>query len=490
MPKLEGREPTLFVKEVDTDLLCAICMGVMVNPYDTVCNHTFCYGCLNEALKLKESCAECRTKLSQSDIKPTNFRFKSMLSKLHTYCDNRKLESGNSSASLKVCEWSGEWGNLQSHLENECSLTVIKCKFSCEKSIQRYLLVEHEEVCEYRPTSCIYCKKALLIKDVNQHTLECELCPIVCSCGSSVLPDRIKEHEKNECLNREVSCRFIRFGCSKSVKFKDWKTHIEQDKGKHLLLLAIKLEEIQESEQNLKKEVQTLKDALLIKEINEKKMANQITTLHLNLQSLMNSQRPPGFIIANANVNNNGNNAPNIPQPHPTDPTQPMQGIPLQQAQLSFNVQIPNQIPNNNNTTTTSQTSPSEQNSNTQPNTFTPIMVPMPPFPNFKQFAIPQTIQVNGPPQAYQQQQQQQQRQPQPQPQTQTHAQQQSNSENLANSMQGMNINPQNPGQHPMVSQPIFFPFPVVPQPMPPPPAETLKNSLGNRAARRKKGGK
>ena len=43
---MEGRDTRLFVQEVDSEFLCPICLGVMNDPVDTPCAHSFCRVCI------------------------------------------------------------------------------------------------------------------------------------------------------------------------------------------------------------------------------------------------------------------------------------------------------------------------------------------------------------------------------------------------------------------------------------------------------------
>lgn len=43
-----GRDTSLFVEEIDEDLLCAICHNVFVDPKEiTSCGHIFCSSCIS-----------------------------------------------------------------------------------------------------------------------------------------------------------------------------------------------------------------------------------------------------------------------------------------------------------------------------------------------------------------------------------------------------------------------------------------------------------
>lgn len=63
---LEGQA----VYEKHSDLVCSICMEYFINPVPTVCGHTFCYLCIENALLVKGLCPLCRTYLRGYELSP------------------------------------------------------------------------------------------------------------------------------------------------------------------------------------------------------------------------------------------------------------------------------------------------------------------------------------------------------------------------------------------------------------------------------------
>ena len=51
-----------------TNESCCICFDVYHRPTITKCMHTFCYSCINESLKHKKKCPQCRTTICQTDL--------------------------------------------------------------------------------------------------------------------------------------------------------------------------------------------------------------------------------------------------------------------------------------------------------------------------------------------------------------------------------------------------------------------------------------
>eukprot|EP01112_Ceratiomyxa_fruticulosa_P016359 TRINITY_DN4926_c0_g1_i1.p1 TRINITY_DN4926_c0_g1~~TRINITY_DN4926_c0_g1_i1.p1 ORF type:complete len:532 (-),score=75.25 TRINITY_DN4926_c0_g1_i1:31-1626(-) len=286
--EIEGRDPALFVKEVDIDLCCSICMGVLVNPFDSPCSHSFCFSCINSALKKKSECPDCRTPLTVSELKPTSFRFKSMLGKLQTYCDNKSENEG--------CGWKGEWGMLDSHLQLECLYTVVDCSFNCGKSTQRFFLSKHQEECTFRPTTCEHCGRSFRVLDMDQHLQTCSAYPILCQCGETIARVNFHYHESEVCGETMVKCKFFQFGCSE-IPRKDLHDHIENSQGQHIVHLLSYIEQnanqvniLREEVQSLQLELQTTQVALQTKEISQLKLAGDVKNLQDLVQGLITEQ--------------------------------------------------------------------------------------------------------------------------------------------------------------------------------------------------------
>lgn len=56
--------------EIDRDLLCPICMGVVKDAFLTSCGHSFCYMCIVTHLNNKSDCPCCTHYLTKSNLFP------------------------------------------------------------------------------------------------------------------------------------------------------------------------------------------------------------------------------------------------------------------------------------------------------------------------------------------------------------------------------------------------------------------------------------
>ncbi|KAG0480029.1 hypothetical protein HPP92_010633 [Vanilla planifolia] len=66
--------------ELDKDLLCPICMGMIKDAFLTACGHSFCYMCIVTHLQNKSDCPSCSQYLTKNLLYP-NFLLNKLLKK-------------------------------------------------------------------------------------------------------------------------------------------------------------------------------------------------------------------------------------------------------------------------------------------------------------------------------------------------------------------------------------------------------------------------
>ncbi|XP_065051576.1 E3 ubiquitin-protein ligase NRDP1-like [Rhopilema esculentum] len=125
-----------FVSNVDQNLLCNICTGVMNQAVVTLCGHSFCELCLKTWLDKPDtdSCPTCRSYTSKFDMIP-NIAVRNMIDVLLVWCDNS--ENG--------CKIVVKLESLRKHLE-KCDYRQVKCS-ACGVTIPRNELANHYKIC-------------------------------------------------------------------------------------------------------------------------------------------------------------------------------------------------------------------------------------------------------------------------------------------------------------------------------------------------------
>ena len=262
-----------FVGEVKDTLICQICSKPLRDPHLTVCcSHNICESCLDQWSKRNqetECCPLCRSTGEEFQHVP-NIKTKREVNALKVRCSNHK----------EGCEWVGELGTLQNHLElkDGCGYVNIKCPNNCSKLlsasdglfdddplalpqkgdtfVMRKDLQHHFETeCEERPYQCAHCGEKDRFKQITTgHYQQCPELPLDCPKQGDVEQIRrinIDQHLK-ECPLEVVSCPFEEVGCRPvSLQRKDIDEHMEKCFVNHQLLM---LKSIQEKSERTKKE--------------------------------------------------------------------------------------------------------------------------------------------------------------------------------------------------------------------------------------------
>ena len=137
-----------FVTPPDKSLECPVCLLTLRDPHMiSCCGNEFCQRCIERVQRDGKPCPLC------NDPNFTTFLNKKLVREVNALvvrCPQK--EQG--------CEWEGELGQLQSHLNsgagvsasNGCGFVVVECAYQCGAHLQRRLLQEHEmEICPKRP---------------------------------------------------------------------------------------------------------------------------------------------------------------------------------------------------------------------------------------------------------------------------------------------------------------------------------------------------
>ena len=132
-----GFEVLRFLSDVDEELICSICSGVLEDPMQFYCQHAFCEGCIKEWLhqKQKQTCPVDRKPVSLKELAPSRL-VKILLARLEIKCDHYQL--------------------------------------GCQNVIKLDQLLLHSKECEYNPKKLVACTQG---------------------CGLAVPKDEMKDHQ-------------------------------------------------------------------------------------------------------------------------------------------------------------------------------------------------------------------------------------------------------------------------------------------------------
>ncbi|XP_078324493.1 E3 ubiquitin-protein ligase NRDP1-like [Crassostrea virginica] len=84
-----GYERSRFQGDVDEELICSICSGVLEEPLRiSPCEHAFCAACIHEWLLRHSTCPVDREPITNNQLEQVPRIFRNLLSRLQIACDN------------------------------------------------------------------------------------------------------------------------------------------------------------------------------------------------------------------------------------------------------------------------------------------------------------------------------------------------------------------------------------------------------------------
>ena len=226
------------MKQPANEFFCPIMFTVLLEPYLTQCCGNHLSQAAYERLRLQRcSCPLCRNK-----------NLTAMKDKFH----ERKVMSLKVRCPHKAegCEWEGELGSLERHLNTnssaragECGYVDVVCPYACGERVQRRSLEEHKsQRCPLRPFTCQYCNyRATHLKATNEHWPVCEKYPLPCpnDCGAKEIKRQLlKGHLEQFCPLEKIECEFSYAGCGARLQRRFVSAHMKEGMEAHLSLVA------------------------------------------------------------------------------------------------------------------------------------------------------------------------------------------------------------------------------------------------------------
>ncbi|XP_033342863.1 E3 ubiquitin-protein ligase NRDP1 [Megalopta genalis] len=132
-----------FQGEVDQELICVICSGVLEDPIQIPeCEHTFCRTCIKEWMKRQATCPIDHTPITSEQLRAAPRILRNMLTRLCISCDNI----------MYGCQAIVKLDSLVSHLE-QCEYNLERpmlCNQGCNLVIPKNEFKDHNCVRELR----------------------------------------------------------------------------------------------------------------------------------------------------------------------------------------------------------------------------------------------------------------------------------------------------------------------------------------------------
>ncbi|RFU31388.1 hypothetical protein B7463_g4944, partial [Scytalidium lignicola] len=199
-----------YAGPVDENLICPICRVALVDPVDTVCDHTFCRDCITEALCHNNQCPVDRYPLSEPELYRSHKIVLNQLDALQVHCI--------------CCRSTLPRSMLENHLERYCKDALVKCPGkTCRDLVKRKYF---ERGCLHHDATCPDCDEVHQEIDMETHReLNCKVREAECKyCGAEILRCKEAEHLK-ECPDVVACCKWAVYGCQHESKRKELDSH-------------------------------------------------------------------------------------------------------------------------------------------------------------------------------------------------------------------------------------------------------------------------
>ena len=207
---------------------CPACLQIIRDQFQaTCCGSGYYRVCIEQIKQKNDPCPSYKQR--EFDIFE-NKRLKQSLYTRNVYCSHQ----------AKGCQWLGELGHLDNHLnlkpstENQlegCQYTEIQ-RIYCFELMQRSDILVHQiDECSKRPFSCEYCK--IFTSDYQDVTINhwsvCDYYTVQCrnNCGEILQRQHLKNHLGNDCPLTIIDCDFKYAGCKVKLPRKDMPKHLK-----------------------------------------------------------------------------------------------------------------------------------------------------------------------------------------------------------------------------------------------------------------------
>ncbi|KAF8210425.1 hypothetical protein K438DRAFT_1570911 [Mycena galopus ATCC 62051] len=235
-----------YVVEPNSNLLCCICHMPFVEPLTTrTCSHTFCNGCIVQAISHVRQCPIDRSALSLDDLLPANSIIRSLVDELIVECIHRP--SG--------CTHTCQRQLLTAHVMTDCPFGLVPCpKGECTENLAR-LDTESHSCSAHTLAPCDFCTLELPQRDLPAHNISCPEARVPCpqapnGCGWTGPRAALASLHTAACPY-EAMKGFFTLNSTKFARL-----------AEENLILRHKIETLESAVQSSKRELQSAKTAL------------------------------------------------------------------------------------------------------------------------------------------------------------------------------------------------------------------------------------
>ncbi|KAM3838100.1 TNF receptor-associated factor 3 [Diretmus argenteus] len=245
---LRGGFKDHFVESPEAKYCCEACRLVLCQPRQTECGHRFCQNCITDILSHANP-------VCPADMEPL---FKDKI--FRDVCCHREIMA------LKVycrseangCKEQMSLQQVPDHL-TVCLYFEVPCPLGkCKERMMRKEIPDHLSwKCKHREATCEFCMTKMALTDLQKHKeTVCPAYPVSCPnhCSSSLLRSELSSHQ-HDCPKAQVTCPFIRYGCSYKGLNQDMRDHESSFAAEHLRLMAARNATLETKVEDVKAEL-------------------------------------------------------------------------------------------------------------------------------------------------------------------------------------------------------------------------------------------
>ncbi|KAK5873224.1 hypothetical protein PBY51_018287 [Eleginops maclovinus] len=221
-----------FVEPPEPKYCCEACRLVLCQPRQTECGHRFCQSCISDILSNPNpSCPADREPLFKDKIFRDVCCHREIMA-LKVYC---RSEANGCPEQLSL-------QHIPEHL-TVCLFFEVPCPLGqCKERMMRKEIPDHLSwKCKHRETSCEFCSTKMPLTELQKHketVCPAFLVPCPNLCSFSALPRSELSSHQHDCPKAQVSCQFLRYGCSFKGLNQDLRQHESSSAAEHLKMMA------------------------------------------------------------------------------------------------------------------------------------------------------------------------------------------------------------------------------------------------------------
>ncbi|KAI7863323.1 hypothetical protein BDF14DRAFT_1697824, partial [Spinellus fusiger] len=229
----------VYVDTPNANLICCICQTPFVDPVISPCGHTFCGGCIYQAIEANPVCPIDRAPLATDQLTKTPNIINNMVNELVVECPHHTTG----------CPEQTQRQFVQQHAE-KCLYAYVDCVLEgCSTTVLKRDSSVHARECPFRLVECDVCHTTLHAHEVERHPPQCLSDTPACHHCHTEQPRAQYTDHLAHCPALPVSCHHHASGCpwqgerrhhtahTTACPYEAIKGHLQQQQQQHAHLV-------------------------------------------------------------------------------------------------------------------------------------------------------------------------------------------------------------------------------------------------------------